>query len=258
MSKELAHSRLIQAIDYLKDNGVVHKQQDIADTLCMGKARISEALKGKEGKFTMGFIKRFAEAYSDYINENWLLTGEGSIAKPAKNMRPHYPASVEAGVLWGEAQTVMDYEIEMEPIIKNFPDYDFMIDVSGRSMEPTYYEGDSVACRKIYNNNELTPGKVYVISTQDGAVIKRFVSSTRSSLRVSSDNPEFKSYNIDFDSIISIAEVVGSIRANNNHDENMHEAIIKYAQSVLVSRINNAAITDKKRQELIDIILNKI
>lgn len=258
MSNELAHQRLLQAIDYLKDKGVIHKQQDIADTLRMGKSRISEALKGKEGKFTKGFIKSFAVAYADYINESWLSTGDGNMEKLAKNMRPHYPATVEAGVLSGDAQTVMEYEVEMEPIIKNFPNYDFMIDVSGRSMEPTYYEGDSIACRKIYNTDELTPGRVYVISTQDGAVIKRFISSTRSSLRVSSDNPEFKSYNIDFDSIISIAEVVGSIRASNNHDENIQEAIIKYAQGVLVSRINNAAITDKKRQELIDIILNKI
>ena len=238
MGKEDIHSRLIQSFEYLRGEGVgvVHTQTDFAKALGMKIGHLNNAMNGDETRLTKGLMKKIAKAYPNHINEEWLLTGEGKMEKPARNMRPHYPATVEAGVLGGAAPSVMDYEVEMEPVIKRFPYYDYMIDVSGQSMEPTYFSGDMVACRNLFDRKEITPGKVYVIATHDGAVIKRLLSSTLSSLRVSSDNPEYKPYNIDRDNIVSIAEVVGSIRTNQVSEADIREAIIRYAQSVLISR----------------------
>ena len=256
MGNNEAHIRLGKCIDLLRFNGIARTQREIAEKLDYARSNVSAAINGNPRYLTESFLKRFANAYADYINEDWLLTGKGTMEKSTRNLRPHYPAKVEAGVLAGDATTVMADEVEMEPVIARFPSYDYMIDISGQSMEPTYFDGDSVACRKLYNRSELKPGKVYVIATQDGAVIKRLVSSTLSSIRVSSDNPEYKSYNIAHDSIISIAEVVGSIHTNKQANDRIHEALLRYAQSILVSRINNATISKEKREEIIHLILN--
>lgn len=52
---EEKHARLLQAIDYLKDKGQIHKQQDIADKLGKGKSYISEVMANKNGRLTDGF-----------------------------------------------------------------------------------------------------------------------------------------------------------------------------------------------------------
>lgn len=53
---EEKHARLLQAIDYLKDKGQIHKQQDIVDRLGKDKSNISEALRGKKKRLTDGFL----------------------------------------------------------------------------------------------------------------------------------------------------------------------------------------------------------
>lgn len=252
---EQAFARLKQAIDYLKDSGKIHKQQDIVDTLGMSKPNVSRALTATPRYFTKGFLKRFARAYSDYINEDWLLTGEGKMGKPSKDMRPHFPATVEAGLLGGDSPTVMDYEVDRQPVIKHFPSYDYTIDVSGHSMEPSYFDGDVVACRRLYDQREVTPGKTYVIVTQDGAVIKRIVSSTISSLRLSSDNPDYRPYNVDKDSIISIAEVVGSIRTSQESENSVRDTYLRYLKNVIAS--NYGDLSESRREEIVKQILHK-
>ena len=71
---EESFDRLKQAVKFLKKQGRIHKQQDIADTLNMPKSSISEAMAGKPRCFTDGFLRRFAAAYGHYINKEWLLT----------------------------------------------------------------------------------------------------------------------------------------------------------------------------------------
>ncbi len=216
MDKEKALARFREALEYLKDNGKARSQTDMAALIGVRQPHLASAINGDYRRFTEGFLKRFAKAYSDYINETWLLTGEGKMEKPREDMRPHYPATVAAGALGGISEAIMGYEAEMEPAIRQLPDYDFTIDVSGPSMEPTYFDGDVVACRSISDSSELSSGRTYVFDTRDGAVLKRFVSLGKSSLRVASDNPDFKPYSIDLDSVISISEVVGSLRNEQN------------------------------------------
>lgn len=236
MDKEQAFVRLNQAIDYLKDNGRIHKDKDIVEDLGMNKGNVSRALSGNERYFTAGFLKRFATAYSDYINEEWLLTGEGAMAKPDKNLRPHYPATVSAGVLAGAAPSVSESEVALEPFVKRFGQYDYTIDISGHSMEPTFVNEGIVACRKLYDKNEIKFGKPYVIVTRDGAVVKRIISKTLTSIRVASDNPapEYKPYSIDLDSILSIDEVVGAINPENSFED----PYAKFMRLVIESNID--------------------
>ena len=216
IDRPLLSKRLQAALQYLRSKGVVHTVTELANSIGKSQGDVSNALACRGRVMTLGLLERVADAFPDILNRDYLLTGEGEVGLPDKNLRPHYPATVAAGVLSGDVAQVMDYDVEMEPAIKRFGHYDYMIDVDGESMEPTYYTGDAVACRKLENKDELTSGKAYVFVTRDGAVLKRYVSSTSSSVRVSSDNSKYKPYSIDQDSILCIAEVVGSVSGARN------------------------------------------
>lgn len=214
MDKKELLSRLKQALEYLQDNGKARTHADIALLLKTTRSNVSAAFKGNPRYLTQGFAKRFAEAYADYININWLLNGVGNMKAQRSNERPHYPAEVRAGVLTGNSDSIMSYESTLRPVIDNIPAYDFTIDVSGDSMSPLYFDGDLVACREINGVEELEPGNDYVITTRDGALLKRYVSHTMSTIRLISENSKYKPINLDTDSIIKVYKVVGSVCRN--------------------------------------------
>lgn len=76
MKKE---ERLKVAIEFLKNQGKVHKQKDVAITMGASEATISNALKGDESKLTDRFLHRFNSAYGDIFNIEWLIKGEGEM-----------------------------------------------------------------------------------------------------------------------------------------------------------------------------------
>ncbi len=212
MSNNSAHARLIESIDYLKDIGKIHKQQDIADNMGMGKSHISEALKGKPRYFTEGFLKRFAAAYSEYINAEYLIDGTGPMERPAKHTRPHIPMSVAAGPTGVAITTVAESDVEHHSIIDTLPSYDFTIGVMGDSMLPILSDGDTVACRRLESSDQIKPEALYVVETTDGAVVKQISCVTTDALTLHSLNPAFADYTIAPTSVLSISRVVGLIR----------------------------------------------
>lgn len=201
--QENALARLLEAIDYLKDKGQIHKQQDIADALEMDKGRISDALKGKAGKFTEGFLRRFASAYGSFINEAYLLEGVGQLAKPSQQTRPHIPLTVAAGHTGGSIQSVSADECEFLPLVPGAPDYDFSITVEGDSMEPEMHDGDMLLCEWI-DNLRLSPREFYVIDTDEGAVVKK-IEREGNALRCISLNPAYPPFTQPLETILRIA-----------------------------------------------------
>lgn len=203
-------ARLHKAIDFLRDSGKLHTQQDIADALGMGKGNLSRALNGNPRYFTDGFIKRFAAAYSDYINDEWLLTGAGDMELPDKTMRPHFGAKAYAGFMCGVAEGEVG---TLHPHIPGMRDYDFTIEAEGDSMMPRIESCDLLVCRK--SNDRANPpiGKICVIDSKDGAVVKVIAAMGENGLLLHSLNPEYNDYNIDYSDILGIAEVIGMVRS---------------------------------------------
>ena len=248
--------RIAKAFEYLRFNHISETHAEVAETMGANRANVSAAINGNPRYLTNKFLNRFADTYSSYINKHWLLTGEGQLEIADKTMRPHYPANVTAGVLAGEIEAVKDTDVVYEPIIKRLPQYDYTIDVAGHSMEPTYSDKGMVACRKLYNWDEIKFGKAYVIATKEGAVLKRIVSKTLSSIRVVSDNPDpqYKPYNIDTDLILSIDEVVGSVNVGNPT-----KGYINYLTDAMLEKMQeriNKGIEDRRKfkEEMEDII----
>ena len=212
MDKDSAFARFRQSFDYLKDSGVLHKQSDLCNALGIGRSHVSEFYNGKEKYFTEGNVRKYAAAFSEYLNPDWLLYGTGQMSAPDKAMRPHFEAKACAGFMYG----VADGEVgTMHPHIYGMRDYDFTIEAEGNSMLPRIESGDLLVCRKSEDRANPPIGKICVVDGKDGAVVKVIVSAddVAGLITLHSPNPEYEDYNVPFSDILGIAEVVGLVRS---------------------------------------------
>lgn len=216
MDKILAHKRLLEALNYLKDNGRARNHEEISNLSGVSRPNVTSAINGNFRYVTEGFLKRFAIAYSDYLNENWLLTGEGLMTKSDRNkLRPHIPvdkASVAAGFIGTSIGSVKESECEMRPVIFLSHRYDFTIQVNGDSMYPTLLDGDIIACCWLDRDDKINDHDMYVIDTSEGASVKRIYITPNREFLCHSDNPKYSDFIVTQPTIIRIARVIGLIR----------------------------------------------
>lgn len=183
-----------------------------------------------------GYIKKFKGSigsdklnniisYYPDININWLITGKGSMLKSEisnmlaespmeygkKQTRPRIPYTAAAGSLTSAVEGITANQCEQIPRINAFPDYDFTIIIKGSSMEPKYEGGDEVACKRIDNTSFIQWGKVHVLDTAQGIIIKRIYEDGEK-IRCTSYNPEYPDFSIQKEEIFSMSLVVGLIR----------------------------------------------
>lgn len=166
------------------------------------------------------WIEALVENYPQYSAE-WLLTGKGSMLKndlptaTHTNTRegiPLIPLSAMAGALTGE-QSVLEYECERY-VVPAFSGADFLIQVKGNSMNPTYNSGDIVACQRVPMSGLFFQwNKPYVLDTAQGAIIKRIKpGSDKQHILIVSDNKEYDPFELSYEDIYNVALVIGVIR----------------------------------------------
>ena len=117
-----------------------------------------------------------------------------------------------AGALTCE-QTALEYECEryVGPMFKGA---DFLIPVKGSSMYPKYNSGDIVACKRVSMTDIFFQwNKVYVIDTDQGALIKRIKpGSAPDRILIVSDNDKYDPFELPYSAIHAVALVIGVIR----------------------------------------------
>ena len=150
------------------------------------------------------------------VNANYILTGRGSMFQDehfdvSVKTCPRIPYNAEAGKLTDVVEGVTEYDCERVPVVSAFPKYDFTIRVTGRSMEPYYFAGDEVACLRINEARFLQWGRVHVLDTEQGVVIKRIYENGEC-IRCASFNPEYPDFNVPKSDIRSYNLVVGALR----------------------------------------------
>lgn len=160
---------------------------------------------------TIEFLLRFSD-----VSAEWLLLGEGDMIKTFNDntelvTKPRIPYDAAAGSLTDMVDGVTECECERVPIVPAFPRYDFTIRVTGRSMEPYYFSGDEVACLRINESQFIQWGRVHVLDTTQGVVIKR-IYENGNSIRCASFNPEYPDFNVPKEDIRSYNLVVGALR----------------------------------------------
>lgn len=90
----------------------------------------------------------------------------------------------------------------------------YLIRVSGTSMLPKYNNGDILACRKIDEITFFQWGKVYVMDTRQGMLVKKVLpdkSNPDNVLCVSENKSEFPPFSLPKEEIRSLSIVVGVI-----------------------------------------------
>lgn len=178
--------------------------------------KITEATIGnyKNGKTkpTLANAEILIRYFEEINNLEIDISGLNKQTRDTNNdTRPRIPYDAAAGTLTDIVNGVAEYECEQVPIIGVFPKYDFTIRITGRSLEPEYYAGDEVACLKINEARFIQWGRVHVLDTTQGVVIKR-IYDDGSCIRCSSYNTDFPDFSIPKDDIRSFNLVVGTVR----------------------------------------------
>ena len=170
----------------------------------------------REATVTADVIQLILGTFPD-VSAEWLLRGED--VKAIESIRegdsiktlPRIPYNAAAGSLTDAVEGVTEYQCERLPVVAAFPKYDFTMRVSGRSMEPYYYAGDEVACLRINESRFLQWGRVHVLDTTQGIVIKK-IYENGDCIRCASFNPEYPDFNVPKADIRSYNLVVGALR----------------------------------------------
>lgn len=176
------------------------------------------------------------------ISPGWLLTGEGNMIKveqavpkatqllvstpmpkataPTKRSSkidkrgiPLISQTAMAGYFTGEEDADINaYDYFVIPSFKNV---DFLIRISGDSMEPTYRSGDIVACQVVPMQDIFFQwNRPYIIDTNQGALLKRIrQGEDNNHLLIVSDNPEYPPFQLHKSHFYHVALVKGIVRA---------------------------------------------
>ena len=177
-------------------------------------------------------MAKIVSAYPS-LDANWLLTGEGEMIRgkgygnndnfttgdiqfpSGKERIPLISIDAIAKYTSGDISITDNELIE----IYDVPDFNqkevkYMIRISGNSMYPRYSSGDILACRPITNVTFFQWGKVYVLNTDQGSLVKRlYQGESDKYIECRSDNKEqYPPFQILKESIRSISIVVGVIR----------------------------------------------
>lgn len=215
MNQEL--TKIINLIRY-KSNLT---QKEIAASLGVRPTYLSDMINARIG-FSQNFRKKIYELYpycmdlsnvdGDMLQERAAETQPMMIPTNAPSGIPLITAEAMAGALVGESYV---YPQDCPRfIVPAFNNPNFLISVCGDSMEPLFRTGDIVACKTMPLSSVFFQwGKVYVVNTQQGALIKRVEpGDSNDAIVLVSDNERYKPFAIPKSEIYQIALVVGLIR----------------------------------------------
>lgn len=162
------------------------------------------------------------------ISAGWLLFGEGDMLRAESSVelnelnesrsqniivetRPRIPYEAAAGTLSIAINPVHRNDCEHIPVIPTFPRYDFTIVTRGDSMLPDFHSGDELACAFVKESSFIQWGRVHVLDTAQGIVLKKIFDGKKN-IVCKSINKEYPDFEVPKDEIYHIAIVVGLIR----------------------------------------------
>lgn len=193
---EQRQTRLRIAYGELMKRGLALTKRDIATALGTAPSYISSAFKGNPSVLTDNFLNRLNQAFGNIFDPAWLVNGEGEFAVegvPSQQADPGYivplvPVDALAGSLPIAEQTAaLDQCQRITVPIKGI---DLAINISGDSMAPDYPSGCIALMQRVDGSAFIEWGKVYVLDTVNGPVIKQVYPS-----EVSPDHVHCVSFN---------------------------------------------------------------
>lgn len=161
-------------------------------------------------------LQRILCAFPD-LNRTWLLTGEGEMLTGEQTIQsstesdihliPLLPVSAQGGSLNDFVVSIK--ESSCEKIISPIKGADYAMSVSGESMAPEYPSGSQILIKRIDEKAFIDWGRVYVLDTCNGTVIKRlFPSETADKVLCKSINPEFPPFEVLLSDVYAVYRVL--------------------------------------------------
>ena len=222
-----------ERIQSIIDQQYGKNKRAFASAVGVGATVVQNIVGTRQGKPSYDVLERICANAN--ISPEWLLTGNGPMLKSAEPINtykplsgptpavamvpaggqqgiPLIPFSAMAGALQGEV-TALEYECE-HYVVPAFRNADFLIPITGSSMQPTYFSGDIVACQRIPMSSIFFQwNKPYVLDTAQGAIIKRIKpGSDKQHVLIVSDNTDYDPFELPLSEIYSVALVIGLIR----------------------------------------------
>lgn len=147
-----------------------------AEKLNISQQVIFNYLSGRSPNYST--LQSIATTFVD-INLDWLITGNGSMFKSEvltttntirEEGTPLLPVEAWGGSLSGSSIAILAEQCKKYNVpISNI---DYLIPIAGDSMMPDYCPGDVVAIKRVNERSFIEWGKVYVLDTCNGVVIK--------------------------------------------------------------------------------------
>lgn len=188
----------------LKEKGIT--QRALAQKIGESHNQISNRLNG-DRPISAEFLMKLRPILGDEVME--LIESPGE-SPPSEETRPRVDLYATGG-----GNEVLDgvtlAQCEQIPVVPLFPRYDFTMRITGESMLPYLHPGDEVACLQINEPTFLQWGRIHVLSTSQGIVIKKIFDAD-GGIRCVSFNPDYPDFIIPKQEIYSYNLVVGLIR----------------------------------------------
>lgn len=168
------NERLKKAIKFLIVAKKIRNQQEFVERIDSNKTDIS-LFKNGHKKITNGLFAKIVSSFP-CLSYEWLLTGNGNMLNDDDKVSdtiltiPLLPVFAQGGSLNDFIISVKKEDCEM--IVSPIKDVDFAMPVNGDSMAPEYPNGSQILVKKINEKAFVEWGKVYVLDTCNGTVIK--------------------------------------------------------------------------------------
>lgn len=196
MTKEEKLTTLNECYGRLLSSGVVHNKKQFAEMLGIHRSTVSASFNGNETYLTDSLVSKVKE----FVDKTELQTMFPAIAETKGGERvatlPIIPIDAMGGTLGEFAESVHLYDCER--MISPIKGADYAMKVSGDSMSPEYPSGCQILIKKINEKAFIEWGKVYVLDTENGAVIKKIRRTSKDNIiECVSLNPEYQPFTID-------------------------------------------------------------
>ncbi len=157
------------------------------------------------------------------LNRDWLMYGDGEMLAAEspefyaydeeEYWVPLLPARATAGSIQAYSDPVTLNQCERIRVpVKGV---DFAIQISGDSMEPEFFHGDTLMIKRINERSYIPWGNPMVIDTNNGVMVKTlYPGNDRSeeTITAKSLNPRYPPFSIPTSDVIALYKVVGLMR----------------------------------------------
>ena len=148
------------------------------------------------------------------INPEFIITGKGEMLKTSTEQTETTPYTVPLVPISAQGGSFNDFVVSVkdsdcEKVISPVRQVDFALTVTGDSMAPEYPGGSQVLVRKVNERAFIEWGRVYVLDTCNGTVIKKLnPGRDDDEVLCVSVNPDYQPFNVKLSDVYGLYRVM--------------------------------------------------